>query len=91
MMPKFIKPAEKDREFELGAIRLVRIKSTLYLYIKGFVHPKMTQKCGDDTTAKNLFYQMKMSLNHIYDAGVRLFKKRSPTQRLRDWFSFNFS
>ena len=74
-MPKYVKSSEPDRILELGAIKLNRIGSTIYLYVKGFVHPVMTRKCGDDTTARDVFYRLKKGLLSIVWTGKSRWEK----------------
>lgn len=65
-MPKQIKSSDPDVEYDQGLIRLVRFGSTVYLYLKFHVHPIMTRKCGDDNTAKDIFYHLKTAFRNSY-------------------------
>lgn len=81
-MPKYVKTPDPDAEYNQGHIRLVRLGSTIYLYLVGeiamkvSVHPVMTRKCGDDRTAQNVFYRLRYGFSESR-------KKRSLWDRLR--------
>lgn len=81
-MPKHIKTPDPDSEYVQGHIRLIRLGSAIYLYLKGHVHPMMTRKCGDVVVAKNVFFQ----LRHGFKASLTfktLLKERSLLDRVR--------
>jgi len=81
-MPKHIKSPDPDDEYTQGHIRLVRLGSTIYLYLTGeiymkeSVHPIMTRKCGDEHTAENVFYRLRYGFRASR-------KKKSLWDRLR--------
>lgn len=81
-MPKYVKTPDPDVEYVQGHIRLVRLGSTVYLYLVGeiymkeSVHPIMTRKCGDEHTAEKVFYRLRYGFSESW-------KKRSLRDRLR--------
>ena len=85
-MPKHIKTPDPDSEYTQRCIRLVRLGSTIYLYLKGVVywkesaHPVMTRKCGNEQTATEIFYRLKMA----FRTSCKKEKKKSLRDRLHD-------
>lgn len=70
-MPKHIKTPDPDTEYVQGNVRLIRLGSTIYLYLEGHVHPVMTRKCGDEPNAITIFYRLKFGFKSLWKPSLR--------------------
>lgn len=82
MNPKYVKPSDPDRVFEIGGIKIVRIARTIYFYTSHMIHPMFTRKFGDVSEASNNFVILRGCLQRIKWQKI----KRSKWQRFREWF-----